>query len=473
MIRVAVEEIRELPGRMRNLVPEIVSTVMLSFKAIGQQQAIIIRPAEGDGYCLVAGRHRLHAARGLNWESIMAVVVEGKDDDEYRLIEIDENLARGALTVAEEAAHHAERKAIYLRKYPETKRGGSPGGVQGKRSRRISAEAQSEKPQNAVLCYVEKAAADIGTSRDTVERAVARGEKIPDVGSLARTSLDQGVELDALAKLPKDEQQALAAAAREGKKVSAKTRLKQLKRDNREKELAEKFLALPDKKYGVIMADPPWRFKPRSRETGLDRSADNHYPTVETTAAIGALVNMDTIAADDCVLALWATVPMLPDAIELMEIWGFKYKSHIAWFKLCGDDTVALGTGYWFRNSHELLLFGTRGDPMPPAPGQQCGSVIEAVRGRHSQKPDAAYEVIEAYWPRLPRIELNARCERRGWDRWGNEAPPPAAGEPIPQFLRRHEVPLIMDGEENNGGALGSRDVRQAGPENGQGSAQG
>ena len=91
---------------------------------------------------------------------------------------------------------------------------------------------------------------------------------------------------------------------------------------------------------------------------------------------------LPSIAADDCVLFLWATNPMLPQAMEVMAAWGFTYKSHITWPK----DKV--GPGYWTRNKHELLLIGTRGDPPAPAPGEQPGSWIEAPRGEHSEKPD-------------------------------------------------------------------------------------
>jgi N6-adenosine-specific RNA methylase IME4 len=191
------------------------------------------------------------------------------------------------------------------------------------------------------------------------------------------------------------------------------TKLKQLKRAEREKELASRQRALPEKRYGVIYADPPWKFEPYSRITGMDRAADNHYPTM-TPEEICAL---KVPAADDCVLFLWATAPMLPQALKVMAAWGFDYKSNCVWVK----DKV--GTGYWFRNQAELLLVGTRGKIPAPAPGQQSSSVIMAPRGAHSAKPAIFREMIEAYFPTLPKIELFARGEaRQGWGAWGNEA---------------------------------------------------
>jgi N6-adenosine-specific RNA methylase IME4 len=152
---------------------------------------------------------------------------------------------------------------------------------------------------------------------------------------------------------------------------------KQARRAAREAALASRQCALPQAKFGVIVADPGWRFQPYSRETGMDRAADNHYAT-SPLAAIKAL-DVRSIAADDCVLFLWATVPMLPQALETMRAWGFTYKSHFVWVK------DKLGTGFWNRNRHELLLIGTRGKIPAPAPGTQWGSVIESKRRAHSQ----------------------------------------------------------------------------------------
>jgi N6-adenosine-specific RNA methylase IME4 len=193
---------------------------------------------------------------------------------------------------------------------------------------------------------------------------------------------------------------------------------KRARRARLEAELGARQRALPDKHYGVIYADPPWRFEPYSRVTGMDRAAENHYPTSPLTE-IKAL-DVKAIAAADSVLFLWATVPMLPQALEVMKTWGFEYKSHAIWAK----DRV--GTGYWFRNQHELLLIGTRGHVPAPAMGTQWSSLVEASVGRHSEKPAAFCEMIEAYFPTLPKIELHARgvVARAGWEVWGLEAPP-------------------------------------------------
>jgi N6-adenosine-specific RNA methylase IME4 len=191
--------------------------------------------------------------------------------------------------------------------------------------------------------------------------------------------------------------------------------MKKERRAERERDLASRQTALPDKRYGVIYADPEWRFEVYNRDTGMDRAADNHYPTSSTEEICNRPVA--DIAADDCILFLWVTVPMLPDALRVMDAWDFKYKSHCVWAK----DRI--GTGYWFRNQHELLLVGTRGNVPAPAMGTQIASLVDAPVGRHSEKPVEFYELIEGYFPNLPKIELNARAERPGWDAWGYEAP--------------------------------------------------
>jgi N6-adenosine-specific RNA methylase IME4 len=194
------------------------------------------------------------------------------------------------------------------------------------------------------------------------------------------------------------------------------------RRAQRELELASVQTALPSERFGVIVADPEWRFEPYSRETGMDRAADNHYPTSDLDVIQSR--DVASIAADDCVLFLWATVPLLPEAIRVMEAWGFEYKSHAIW------DKVHIGTGYWFRNRHELLLVGTRGDIPAPAMGDQFASVMQVPRKEHSAKPEQFLELIEQYFPNLPKIELNRRGPARpGWSAWGLEAEVEAAAE--------------------------------------------
>ena len=194
-----------------------------------------------------------------------------------------------------------------------------------------------------------------------------------------------------------------------------RTEAKKQRRAAHEEAITHQIRALPNKRFGLILADPEWKFVPWSEETGSDRSAANHY----ATSRLEDIKSRDvaSIAADDCVLALWATVPMLPQALEVMHAWGFEYRSHSVWLK------SRVSTGYWFRNAHELLLIGVKGDVPAPAPGTQWESAWDGEVREHSEKPEEAYQMLESYFPTLPKIELNARQKRDGWDVWGAEAP--------------------------------------------------
>ena len=171
--------------------------------------------------------------------------------------------------------------------------------------------------------------------------------------------------------------------------------------------------ALPDGQYGAMLVDPPWPFETRGA-SGKGRAADNHYPTM-TMSRISALgEEIAPRAAENSALFLWATSDRLADAIELMERWGFNYRSTaFIWVK-----EGAPGLGYWTRKGAEICLLGTRGSPKRLAADVE--DVIDAPRREHSRKPDEAYERIE----RLvagPYLELFARTPRPGWDVWGND----------------------------------------------------
>lgn len=211
-----------------------------------------------------------------------------------------------------------------------------------------------------------------------------------------------------IADMPDEDQRQVINSSR------PEVEIKKVVREKREKDLADKTIAEAIKGnqqvYNLILADPPWRFQPYS-ENGMDRSADNHYPTMlwEDIAAL------KVPAAKNCLLFMWATSPMLPEAIAVMRQWGFEYKSHIVWVK------QKPGTGYWTRSWHELLLIGTKGDVAAPAPGTQPPSVVQAPAGRHSEKPPIFAETIEKLYPNAIKLEMFCRSARDGWSVMGNE----------------------------------------------------
>lgn len=168
--------------------------------------------------------------------------------------------------------------------------------------------------------------------------------------------------------------------------------------------------------YPVIYADPPWRFGVWSEVTGHNKSAENHYPTMETGEICQLFADIGSPCTDDAVLFLWATNPMLLDGLRVLEAWGFTYVHHWIW-----DKEVA-GTGYWGRDRHELLLVGKRGDFPAPLMGTQPETVHRERKGKHSAKPAWFAEQIERLYRDLPKLELFCRSPRPGWDAWGYEA---------------------------------------------------
>lgn len=163
-------------------------------------------------------------------------------------------------------------------------------------------------------------------------------------------------------------------------------------------------------KYPVILIDPCWRYQ---FEYSENRFVENHYPTMSLDELKD--VPIPDIAADDSIIFMWATSPKLAEAMELIDFYGFQYKTSAVWEK----DKI--GMGYYFRIQHELLLVGTRGKFPAPPPDTRVSSIIRADRKRHSEKPVQVYEIIDRMYKNLPKIEIFSRCKRRGWVSWGNE----------------------------------------------------
>lgn len=172
------------------------------------------------------------------------------------------------------------------------------------------------------------------------------------------------------------------------------------------------------KKYNIIYADPPWSFKTYS-DKGKGKSADNHYPVM----SIDDIKNLPIqhIVGDDCVLFLWVTFPLLKEGIEVLESWGFTYKTvGFNWVKRNKvSDSWFWGLGYWTRSNSEICLLGTKGKPKRLSAGVH--QIVDDRIMRHSKKPDTVRQRIVELCGDLPRIELFAREKPLGWDVWGNE----------------------------------------------------
>jgi N6-adenosine-specific RNA methylase IME4 len=166
-------------------------------------------------------------------------------------------------------------------------------------------------------------------------------------------------------------------------------------------------------RYPVILADPPWYFEGYTTEEAYERAPK--YPTMRLEELCALPVA--ELATDDAILFLWSTSAHLRIAFLLMEGWGFTYSSDAVWIK----TGCTFGLGHIFRQQHETLLAGRRGNFPAPPPSTRPSSVIAAPRREHSRKPNEVYAIIEAMYPGLPKMELFARKARPGWAAWGNQ----------------------------------------------------
>lgn len=188
--------------------------------------------------------------------------------------------------------------------------------------------------------------------------------------------------------------------------------------------------------YGLILADPPWLFELHSVR-GQAKSPQAHYDCMPTDQI--AAMPVGQLAGRDAICLMWATAPMLPDALVVMRSWGFAFKTSAAWAKRSSRDrSWAFGTGFILRSAAEFLLVGTAGEPEIRSRSVR-NLLVAPVRGS-SRKPDAVYDMAEAL-SAGPYVELFARQRRRGWDSWGNEADKYEVGE-APVSAPRKPMPL-------------------------------
>ena len=212
-----------------------------------------------------------------------------------------------------------------------------------------------------------------------------------------------------LAILKKEDPKAVQQAAKE-LRAEKETHRREQRLDSLKVMANPKPALNTEQKYSVIYADPPWQYE---RPVSDSRKIENQYPVMSLDEIKALPVNK--LATDAAILYLWATSPKLEESMQVMNAWGFSYRSCAVW------DKEIMGMGYWFRQQTELLLVGIRGAMPSPEPASRVSSLITSRRGRHSQKPDCVYRMIETMYPDLSRIELFSRQQRSGWAAFGNQ----------------------------------------------------
>ena len=255
-------------------------------------------------------------------------------------------------------------------------------------------------------------------------RTVAAATKVKDEGAEELVAaVEQGrVSVSAaatIAEAPKDQQREIVAKG-EKEILQAAKEIRAIRSQERRAERIDRLVEISKgnaplgelaRRYPVIYADPPWRYEHAESES---RVIENQYPTMSLEEIES--MPIDSICTEDCVLFLWATSPKLAEALDVLSAWGFSYRTCAVW------DKQKIGMGYYFRQQHEMLLVAVRGEPPTPTPANRPGSVFSFPRGAHSAKPVEVYEMIEAMYSELSKIELFCRSPREGWASWGNQA---------------------------------------------------
>jgi len=171
--------------------------------------------------------------------------------------------------------------------------------------------------------------------------------------------------------------------------------------------------------YGTILADPPWQFTNRTGKMAPEHRRLSRYTTLTLQAIKDIPVSV--VAAEQSHLYLWVPNALLREGLEVMEAWGFRYKTNLIWHKIRKDGGPdGRGVGFYFRNTTEIVLFGVRGRLRTLAAGRTQVNIIKTRKREHSRKPEELYNIIAACSPG-PFLELFARGQRANWDQWGNE----------------------------------------------------
>jgi N6-adenosine-specific RNA methylase IME4 len=304
--------------------------------------------------------------------------------------------------------------------------------------------------------------ADLAKRGGVSERSIATAAQVRDQGApeLKDAVREGTVTISTaadIATLPKDEQAEVVARGeteilKKAKEIrQSKQAKKHVERQHKGEALAAKNPGLPGRLYSFALIDVPRKHNVYDDETGSEKAPENHYPVMNFRELLDFAI--DSFVAKDCIIAYWSTAASLLDDLEILAEWGFvafrprdangklirdetgdplvaigggKYGSQQVWHKRRAGK--AMGTGRWFRDQHEFMIFARRGDIPAPLPGTQSDSCFDADFAGHSVKPhDIVRAQIDRCWPHMEKIEIFARAKPgeappAGWTFWGNEA---------------------------------------------------
>jgi len=375
---------------MRDFTQEDIQRMAQSLRVHGQIQPIVVKPQNGEGlYEGVCGRLRYEGAKHAHIPEILARIHKFASESEVRAWELAENLHRRDLTAVQKAEGFKELYDSYRKEL---------GGVKGKEIVSTIAQTQEdfdgEKPSEKTIY-------------DYMHLCDLPNEVKEKIHINVNFGVAHGLELLRLKDKP-NKQIELAEKFVESSIKEDPLSVRELKKEIDEiLNPPQEPGPLPEGKYDLIYADPPWRYRVKH----LRGNPEKYYPSMATDE----ICALEVPVAEDAVLFLWTTNAHLEDALNVMKAWGFDYKTNIAWVK------DKFGTGFYVRGQHELLLIGIKGDTHPPEQPNRPPSILNASVREHSQKPEEAYEIMERMYPNSRFLELFARNGREGWETWGNE----------------------------------------------------
>lgn len=403
--------------RMREVDEKKVQEISESMGEIGLLHPIVINSSNK----LIAGAHRLAAARLLGWTEIKCSVVnlEGLD---LELAEIDENLKRNDLHYTDQAMLDKRRKEIYLLKYPETKVGIAQSKAmnakkKGKKGRHVRVDSTStSEPEIKPKSFVEDTSDKTGQSESTVKQSVQMATNIiPEaMPVLKENDIPKKDALVLARETPENQKKIIEKIKKQPQAKKSVIRAKeQLSHEEKKEELKNASPPMPDGFFDVIYIDPPWSLEDKGSRIAPDDSTTFKYPTMTISDIIAKQPPVD----ENAVMFLWVPATMIREALQLCDAWGFTYKTHAVW------DKGKIGMGHYFRTQHEDLFFAIKGNICTSAVLNQS-SVLRFERREHSRKPDELYDIIESMYPKRRYLECYARDAptREGWTAWGNES---------------------------------------------------
>jgi len=383
--------------RKRKLNAEKVAALAESFSLLGQLEPITLA-SSGEKYTLLAGLHRLEAAKFLGWETIDAELFQG-DELECELVEIDENLMNNDLTVLEQGEHIQRRNEILE--------------AMGRR-----AKADMGHPRGATVAPLKTTddiAKEAGLSkRSTQERTQIARNIVPDVKELIRDTpiADSTRQLLELARLEPEEQIEVAKQSVDGEMNvnRAITEIKRKQAIQRLENIEVKESKAIEGVYDVIVIDPPWPMEKIERDVAPNQVSFD-YPTM----TIDEIKALEIPCANDCHVWLWTTQKYLPDAFDILKIWGMKYVCTFVWHKPGGFQPFGLP-----QYNAEFALYARHGSPefIDFKDFKLC---FDAPRAGHSEKPELFYDLVRRVTAGR-RLDMFNRRPIDGFDSWGKEA---------------------------------------------------